>query len=89
VNRLFVGIDVGSCENTAHVMLPDGARHKAFAVHDSLGGAQTISREAVSALTANALPGVAIGVEAAGVCGGQPMGFVNTTTCPWLTGCFG
>ena len=77
MNRLFVGIDVDSCINTVHIMLPDGSKLKAFSVQNNLGGAQTISKQVVSALTENGLSSVAIGIEATGIYGDNLMSFLS------------
>jgi transposase len=77
MNQLFVGIDVGSRDNAVHIMLPDGSKHKAFSVQNNLGGAQTISKQVVSALTDHALPCVAFGIEATGVYGDSLMCFLR------------
>jgi transposase len=77
VDRLFVGIDVGSRDNTVHIMLPDGSRHKAFSVPNNLGGAQAISRQIVAALAETRLSSVSIGIEATGIYGDGLMRFLN------------
>jgi transposase len=77
MNRLFVGIDVDSCKNVIHIMLPDGSKYKVFSVQNNLGGAQTISKQVVSALTENDLTNVAIGIEATGVYGDNLMSFLS------------
>jgi len=77
VNQLFVGIDVGSRDNTVHIMLPDGSKHSSFAVQNNLGGAKTISKRVVSVLTDKSLPDVAIGIEATGVYGDSLMYFLR------------
>ena len=77
MDKLFVGIDVGSRDNAVHIMLPDGSKHKAFSVQNNLGGAQTISKNVVSSLTENNLSGVDIGVEATGVYGDNLMRFLQ------------
>ena len=77
MNQLFVGIDVGSRENAVHIMLPDGAKVSSFAVQNSLGGAQTLVKRVVSALTEKNLSAVAIGIEATGVYGDNLMCFLR------------
>jgi len=77
VNQLFVGIDVGSRENAVHIMLPDGSKHSSFAVQNNLGGAQTLSKRVVSALTDRGLTAVIIGVEATGIYGDNLMMFLR------------
>ena len=77
MNQLFVGIDVGSRENTVHIMLPDGSKHSSFDVQNNLGGAKTISKRVASVLTDKSLPAVAIGIEATGVYGNNLMCFLR------------
>jgi len=77
VNQLFVGIDVGSRDNTVHIMLPDGSKHSSFSVQNNLGGAKTISKRVVSVLADKSLPSVAIGIEATGVYGDNLMCFLR------------
>ena len=69
MNQLFVGIDVGSRDNAVYIMLPDGAKHSSFSVKNNLGGAQTLSRNVVAALTEKNLRSVAIGMEATSIYG--------------------
>jgi transposase len=77
VDKLFVGIDVGSRDNAVHIMLPDGSRYSSFEVQNNLGGAQTISERVVSSLTASKLSSVVIGIEATGVYGDNLMRFLR------------
>ena len=69
VNKLFVGIDVGSRDNAVYIMSPDGSKHSCFNVQNNLGGAQTISKRVVSALNDTSLNLVDIGMEATSVYG--------------------
>lgn len=69
MNKLFVGIDVGSRDNTVHVMLPDGSKHSSFSIRNNLGGAQVLSERVVSALQKQKLSSVVIGMEATSVYG--------------------
>jgi transposase len=69
VNKLFVGIDVGSRDNAAYIMLPNGDKHSSFPIQNNLGGAMTVSKRVVSALTEHDLPCVSIGIEATSVYG--------------------
>jgi len=69
VNKLFVGIDVGSRDNAVYIMFPDGSKHSCFSVQNNLGGAQTISKCVVSALIGSCLEAVDIGMEATSVYG--------------------
>lgn len=77
MNRLFVGIDVGSRDNAVYIMLPDGAKHSSFGVQNNLGGAQTISKRVVSVLTGKELSAVTIGIEATSVYGDSLMCFLR------------
>jgi transposase len=77
VNKLFVGIDVGSRDNAAYIMLADGSKHSSFPVQNNLGGAQTISKRVVSALTDSGLSAVSIGIEATSVYGDNLMYFLR------------
>jgi len=69
VDKLFVGIDVGSRNNAAYIMMPDGSKHSSFPVQNNLGGAQTISKRVVSALQEKGISSVVIGIEATSVYG--------------------
>ncbi len=77
MNTLFVGIDVGSRDNAVYIMLPDGTKHSSFPVQNNLGGAQTISKRVVSALTDKNLNAVTIGMEATSVYGDNLMCFLR------------
>jgi transposase len=77
VDKLFVGIDVGSRDNAVYIMLPDGSKHSSFEVQNNLGGAQTISKKVVSALTDKDIATVAIGIEATSVYGDNLMCFLR------------
>jgi len=77
MNKLFVGIDVGSRDNEVYIMLPDGEKHSSFSVQNNLGGAQTISNRVVSALTGLNLSYVIIGIEATSVYGDNLMCFLR------------
>ena len=77
MNQLFVGIDVGSRENTVHIMLPDGSKHSSFDIQNSLNGAKTISKRVTSVLIEKGLPAVSIGIEATGVYGDNLMCFLR------------
>ena len=69
MDKLFVGIDVGSRDNAAYIMLPNGDKHSSFPVQNNLGGAMTVSKRVVSALTEYGLACVSIGIEATSVYG--------------------
>ena len=77
MNKLFVGIDVGSRDNAAYIMLPDGSKHSSFPIQNNLGGAQTISKRVVAALTELNLTNVVIGIEATSVYGDNLMCFLR------------
>lgn len=77
MDKLFVGIDVGSRDNAVYIMLPDGSKHSCFSVQNNLGGAQTLSKRVVTALTANKLSVVVIGMEATSVYGDNLMCFLR------------
>ena len=69
MNQLYVGIDVGSANNAAFLMLPDGSKHSSFSVKNNPGGAKELTERIVSALTAKKLEEVTIGLEATSVYG--------------------
>jgi len=77
MNQIYVGIDVGSCDNAVYIMLPDGSKHSAFSVQNNLGGAQTISKKVVSALNELELTNATIGIEATSVYGDSLMYFLR------------
>ncbi|MCL1835627.1 MAG: IS110 family transposase [Oscillospiraceae bacterium] len=77
MNKLFVGIDVGSRDNAVYIMLPDGDKHSSFSMHNNLGGAQMLSKRVVSALEEKNLTSVVIGIEATGVYGENLMSFLR------------
>jgi len=77
VDKLFVGIDVGSRDNAVYIMMPDGSKHSAFEVQNNLGGAREISKRVVSALVAKNLSAVTIGIEATSVYGDNLMCFLR------------
>jgi len=77
MNKLFVGIDVGSRNNEVYIMLPDGEKHSSFSVQNNLGGAQTLSKRVVSAMTELNLANVVIGIEATSVYGDNLMCFLR------------
>lgn len=65
----FVGIDVGSRNNVAYLMKPDGSKHSSFSVQNNLGGAKLLSERIVSALGSMQLSDVIIGLEATSIYG--------------------
>ncbi len=77
MNQLFVGIDVGSRDNAVYIMLPNGSKHSSFPIQNNLGGAQTLSKRVVAALTQQALSAVTIGIEATSVYGDNLMCFLR------------
>jgi len=77
VDKLFVGIDVGSRNNAVYIMLPDGSKHSSFPIQNNLGGAQTISKRVTSALTELNLTTAVIGIEATSVYGDNLMCFLR------------
>ena len=77
MEKLFVGIDVGSCDNTVHIMLPSGDKHSAFTVSNNLGGALEISKRVVSAMTQLGFSSVSMGIEATGIYGTHLMNFLR------------
>ena len=77
MNKLFVGIDVGSRENAVYIMMPDGSKHSSFIIQNNLGGAQKLSKRVVSALTEKSLTAVVIGMEATSVYGENLLCFLR------------
>ena len=77
MDRLFVGIDVGSRDNAVYIMLPDGSKHSSFGVQNNLGGAQEISQRVASALAGKGISAVAIGIEATSVYGDSLMCYLR------------
>ena len=77
LNQLFVGIDVGSRDNAVYIMMPDGSKHSSFIVQNNLGGAKTLSKRVVSALTGKNLSAVVIGMEATSVYGDNLMCYLR------------
>ena len=75
MDKLFVGIDVGSRDNAVCLMLPDGSKHSAFSVQNNIGGAQSLTRKVIAALAEKSLSAVSIGIEATGVYGDGLMCF--------------
>ena len=69
VNPLFVGIDVGSQNNSVYLMKPDGEKHSSFQMQNNLGGAKLLVEKIVSAIQSQGLEGVVIGMEATSIYG--------------------
>lgn len=77
MDKLFVGIDVGSRDNAVYIMLPDGSKHSCFSIQNNLGGAQTLSKRVVAALNEKKLSAAVIGLEASSVYGDNLMCFLR------------
>ncbi len=69
MNPLFVGIDVGSKRNAVYLMKPDGSKHSSFSVQNNRGGAKRLTEKIVSAVQAQSLTDVVIGMEATSIYG--------------------
>ena len=69
MNPLYVGIDVGSRNNAVYLMKPDGGKFSSFEVQNTQGGAKMLTEKIVSALTAQGLTDVVIGMEATSIYG--------------------
>ena len=69
MNPLYVGIDVGSRNNAVYLMKPNGDKYSSFAVQNTQGGAKLLTERIVSALTAQGLTDVVIGMESTSVYG--------------------
>ena len=69
MDKLYVGIDVGSLDNSAYIMRPDGEKHSSFPIQNSIEGAKTVSARVVAALTELEITNAVIGIEATGVYG--------------------
>ncbi len=69
MNPLFVGIDVGSQNNAVYLMKPDGSKHSSFSVQNNRGGAKLLTEKIVSAVQAQGLTDVVIGMEATSIYG--------------------
>ena len=69
MNQLFVGIDVGSQNNAVYLMKPDGEKHSSFRMQNSRGGAKLLIEKIVSAVQAQGLTDVVIGMEATSIYG--------------------
>jgi transposase len=77
VDKLFIGIDVGSRDNAVYIMKPDGSKHSSFEIQNNLGGAMTLSKRVASALADLVLSKVVIGMEATSVYGDNLMCFLR------------
>lgn len=77
MNKLYIGIDVGSRDNAVYIMSPDGSKHSSFAVKNNPDGARTISARIVAALTEVGIQSAVIGVEATSVYGDNLLYFLR------------
>jgi len=77
VDKLFVGIDVGSRDNAVYIMLPNGDKHSSFGVQNNLGGAQILSKRVVAVMQDRELSNLAIGMEATSVYGENLLCFLR------------
>ena len=69
MNPLYIGIDVGSRNNVAYLMKPDGSKHSSFSLPNNRGGAKLLIERIVSAMGAMQLSDVVIGMESTSVYG--------------------
>jgi len=77
MEKLFVGIDVGSRDNAVYIMSSDGKKCSSFSIQNNLGGAKELSEKIVYALEKRELSVVVIGIEATGVYGENLMCFLR------------
>lgn len=77
MDKLFVGIDVGSRDNAVYIMLPNGDKHSSFGVQNNLGGAQILSKCVVAVMQDRELSNLAIGMEATSVYGENLLCFLR------------
>ena len=77
MDKLFVGIDVGSRDNAVYIMLPNGDKHSSFGVQNNLGGAQILSKRVVAVMQDRELSNLAIGMEATSVYGDSLLCFLR------------
>lgn len=77
MNPLYVGIDVSSRSNVAYLMKPDGSKDSCFTVTNSLEGAKQLVKRIVSAINAESLTDVVIGLEATSVYGDNLVYFLR------------
>ena len=69
MNQLYVGIDIGSKNNVAYLMLPNGDMHSRFPIENNLGGYRAVAKKVVAALESQAIEAVQIGMEATSIYG--------------------
>ena len=69
MNPLYIGIDVGSRNNVAYLMKPDGSKHSSFSLPNNRGGAKLLTEKIVSAMGSMQLSDVVIGMESTSIYG--------------------
>lgn len=77
MDKLFVGIDIGSKDNACYLMRSDGSKHSSFSVPNNRDGAKSIVDRVTSVLLAQNIPGVVIGMEATSVYGDNLMYYLR------------
>ena len=77
MNTLYVGIDVSSKSNVVYLMLPNGDKHSNFSVANSHDGSTKLVKRIFSALVAESLDSVVIGLEATSVYGDNLVYFLR------------
>ena len=77
MNTLYVGIDIGSRDNSVYFMKQSGGKHSSFAIKNNLDGARTLSARVVAALTELGLSSTVIGMEATSVYGQNLLYFMR------------
>ena len=77
MDKLYVGIDVGSRSNAVYIMKPDGDKHSCFSVDNSLNGSKSLVKKIVSAMNSLSLTTILIGLEATGVYGNPLVYFLR------------
>lgn len=81
MDKLFVGIDIGSKNNVCCLMRSDGSKHSSFSVPNTKDGAKTIVDRVTSVLLAQNIPSVSIGMEATSVYGDNLMYYLRESGC--------
>lgn len=77
MDKLFVGIDIGSKDNACYLMRADGSKHSSFSVPNNRDGAKLIVDRVTSVLLAQNIPSVVIGMEATSVYGDNLMYYLR------------
>jgi transposase len=77
MNTLYVGIDIGSRDNSVYLMKQSGDKHSSFAIKNNPDGARTLSARVVAALTELGLSKAVIGMEATSVYGSNLLYFMR------------